>query len=182
MKKYVAETTVGIFVLIGILAVGYLTIRLGKMELLGSDYYTVYAKFTNVSGLKVGSSLEMAGVQVGQIASVTLKADEGVAVVGLKIRKGLELADDTIASIKTSGLIGDRYVSLSPGGSDKIIKPDGFITETEPAVDIGDLIGKYVFGGVGGKPGSPAGQNGSDGAGQPGGGKSGTGLDSDLLK
>ena len=148
MKRSTLELSVGVFVLIGIICVGYLTIKLGQMELLGSNTYTVNAHFTSVTGLKPGASVEMAGVQVGQVESITLDLKSRQAVVLLKIENDLELSDDVIASVKTAGLIGDKYISLSPGGSDIIIKPGGRIIETESAIDLEALIAKYVFGGV----------------------------------
>ena len=121
MKKSSIETSVGIFMFIGILCVGYLTIHLGKMDWIGSDHYQVRALFQSVSGLKI-------------------------AEVTLSIQKGIELEDDVIVSIKTAGLIGDKYIMISPGGSDTILKPGDQITETESAVDLEDLISKYLFG------------------------------------
>lgn len=148
MKRTSVELGVGIFVLIGIACVGYLTIRLGKMELIGNEHYYLNARFNSVSGLKAGASIEIAGVQVGQVDSISLDIKDNVALVRMKIRKDVELTDDTIASVKTSGLIGDKYLKLSPGGSDHILKAGDTLTETESALDIEELISKYAFGGV----------------------------------
>ena len=148
MKKSSIETAVGIFVLIGIACVGYLTIKLGKMEWIGDNYYPVYARFQSISGLKAGTQVEMAGVEIGKVGSITLDQERQVAVVKLKIKKGVILTDDVIASIKTSGLIGDKYINIYPGGSDEILKPGDLITETESAIDMEELISKYIFGGV----------------------------------
>jgi phospholipid/cholesterol/gamma-HCH transport system substrate-binding protein len=148
MKRSGIETAVGIFVLIGIVCVGYLTIKLGRMEWFGENYYPLFARFDSVAGLKDGSQVEMAGVEIGKVDSITLDLKRKVAVVKLNIKKGVVLADDVIASIKTSGLIGDKYLSLSPGGSDQILKPGDLITETESAVDLEELIREYVFGKV----------------------------------
>ncbi len=146
MKKSSVEIAVGVFVLIGILCVGYLTVRLGKLELMGGSHYTLSARFQSVSGLKAGAQVELAGVRVGQVDSVGLDPAEQIAVVRLEIENGVTLTDDVIASIKTSGLIGDKFVNLSPGGSDDILKPGDTITETESALDLEELVGKYVFG------------------------------------
>jgi phospholipid/cholesterol/gamma-HCH transport system substrate-binding protein len=147
VKKTSIETSVGIFVLIGLVCVGYLTIKLGKMELIGDNNYPVYAKFQSVSGLKKGSHVEMAGVRIGTIDSIALdKANK--ALVKMKIEKGLLLTDDSIASVKTAGMIGDKYIKISPGGSDIMLKPGDTITDTESAVDLEELISKYVFGDV----------------------------------
>ncbi len=148
MKKSSAEMVVGIFVLIGILCVGYLTIRLGKMELIGGNYSHLLARFNSVSGLKAGAQVEISGVQVGQVDDINLDVKQMVAVVDLKIRKNIQLTDDAIASVKTAGLIGDKYIKISPGGSDEILKPGGTIEETESAIDLEELISKYVFGGI----------------------------------
>lgn len=148
MKRTTVESTAGIFVLIGILCVGYLTIKLGRMEWVGGDYYSVYAKFQSVSGLTKGAKVEISGVQIGSVDEINLDPKRSIAVIRMKIKKGLALSEDTIASIKTSGLIGDKYIRISPGGSDNILKPGDTLTETESAIDLEELISKYVFGKV----------------------------------
>jgi phospholipid/cholesterol/gamma-HCH transport system substrate-binding protein len=148
MGRSSLEMAVGVFVLAGLICVGYLTVRLGKMELFGDDYYSVNARFQSISGLKPDAAVEIAGVQVGQVGSISLDPDEQVAIVKIKIQKDVILTDDVIASVKTSGLIGDKYIKLSPGGSDIILKPGDAIIETESAIDLEELISKYVFGGV----------------------------------
>ena len=148
MKKTSVEIAVGIFVFIGILCVGYLTVKLGKMEILGQKYYHVKAQFESVTGLKVGARVEMAGVPIGKVESIELDLEELVARVDLKIQSSVTITDDVIASVKTSGLIGDKYIKLSPGGSDLVLKAGDTIIETESAVDLEELISKYVFGGV----------------------------------
>jgi len=146
MKKTSMETAVGIFVVIGIVCVGYLTVKLGKMELIGDNYYPVYARFRSVSGLKMGGYVEMAGVQIGKVDSISLDHEKKTALVEMKILKEVILSDDVIASVTTAGLIGDKYINLSPGGSETILKPGDMITETESAVNLEELISKYVFG------------------------------------
>lgn len=146
MKKWSVEVAVGLFVLIGIVCVGYLTIRLGKMEIIGDNYYTVSARFQSIAGLKAGSEVELAGVPVGQVEGFSLDQERWMAVVQMKIMKSIVLTEDVIASIKTAGLIGDKYIKLSPGVSDVPLKPGGMIIETESALDIEELISKYVFG------------------------------------
>lgn len=142
------ETAVGCFVLLGLVCVTYLTIKLGRMELFNSDGYTVSASFASVSGLRAGAEVEIAGVRVGRVKAIRLDGRTGRAVVDLLLNKDVELTDDVIASVKTSGLIGDKYVSLEPGGSGERLEPGGEITDTESAVDIEALISKYVFGKV----------------------------------
>jgi phospholipid/cholesterol/gamma-HCH transport system substrate-binding protein len=148
MKKSSVEIAVGLFVVIGIVCVGYLTIRLGKMELIGGNYYSLKASFHSVSGLKTGAQVEIAGVEVGQVDSISLDRIEQVAIVEMKIDREVVLTDDVIASVKTSGLIGDKYINLAPGGSEEILNSGDTITETESALDLEELISKYVFGGL----------------------------------
>jgi len=148
MRQRSVEITVGIFVLIGIACVGYLTIKLGKMEIIGGNYYTVSARFQSVAGLKTGSQVEMAGVQIGNVERIYLDTQRQVAVVDLNVRKGIDLSEDVIASIKTSGLIGDKYVKLTPGIAEELLQPGEMITQTESAIDIEELVSKYVFGDV----------------------------------
>ena len=146
MKKTSVETAVGVFVLIGLLSVGYLAIKLGKMEWFGDDYYLLDARFNSVSGLKTGAPVDMAGVEIGQVADIRLDKQRQVAIVRLKIQKDVKLTDDVIASVKTSGLIGDKFIKLTPGASDRILKSGDMIIETESALDIEELVSKYVFG------------------------------------
>lgn len=148
MKKYSKETLVGVFVLICLLCVGYLTVKLGKLEIFGGNTYKVTARFSSVAGLRQGASVEIAGVPVGMVDAITLDTEYGVAVVVMSIDKDVSLSMDVIASVKTSGLIGDKYIKLTPGGDPEPIEDGGKITETESAVDLESLISKYVFGDV----------------------------------
>ena len=143
------QTAVGIFVLLGLVCVAYLTIKLGKMEVFDSKGFELVANFNSVSGLRVGADVEMAGVPVGRVASIKLDDDlsRRQAVV-LILDKDLQLPADTIASVKTSGLIGDKYVNLTAGGSEDILASGDTLEETESAVDIESLISKYALGGV----------------------------------
>ena len=148
MGKYRHETVAGIFVVIGLVCVGYMTIKLGKLGWLGQHSYPLYARFNSVSGLRVGNPVEMLGIEVGQVADFKLDQEKFVVIAELKIKQGVKVYDDAIASIKTAGLIGDRYVGLDPGGGGKLLPPGGMITETESPTDLGELIGKYAFGDV----------------------------------
>lgn len=144
------QTAVGIFVLLGLVCVAYLTIKLGRMELFEQNGFALTARFNSVSGLRVGADVEMAGVPVGRVTAITLDSDpmRRQAIVHLMLDTDLKLSADTIASVKTSGLIGDKYVNLTPGGSEDILAAGDVIEETESAVDLESLIGKYAFGGV----------------------------------
>lgn len=148
MKRSSLELGVGVFMLVGMLAVGYLTVKLGRMELLQGDYYLVHARFQNVTGLKTGSSVEIAGVPVGRVTAITINPENFAAMVDMKIEGGVTLTDDTIASIKTQGLIGDKFVKLSPGGSSTDLKTGDTLVETESAIDLEELISRYIMGKV----------------------------------
>ncbi|MGM0425340.1 MAG: outer membrane lipid asymmetry maintenance protein MlaD [Thermodesulfobacteriota bacterium] len=147
MKKgYKVESIVGAFVLLGLVCLGYLTMQLGQVQFFGPDYYQLQARFSNVGGLRSGNSVQIAGVQVGQVQDIELDQERYVALVQLQIREGVRLTDDTMAAIKTSGLIGDKYISLSPGGSGIYLEPGETIIETQSPFDIQEMLGKYVFG------------------------------------
>lgn len=148
MKKYSKETIVGIFVVIGLLSIGYMTIKLGKISVFGGDSYLLYARFNSVSGLRVDSPIEIGGIEVGRVERLFIDQEKQQSVVTLRIEKGFRVYEDAIASIKTSGLIGDKFISIDPGGGGDLLKPGGTITETNPPIDVEDLIGKYVFGDV----------------------------------
>jgi phospholipid/cholesterol/gamma-HCH transport system substrate-binding protein len=147
MKKFDLELAAGLFVVIGILCLVYLSIKLGRLEDIGGGRYTVYAKFERAGGIKPGAVVEIAGVEVGKLKSVRLN-ENYQAFVTLTIDKGVKIQEDAIASIKTKGLIGEKYVQITAGGSDKIIPNGGEIRETESAIDLEEIIGKFVFGGV----------------------------------
>jgi phospholipid/cholesterol/gamma-HCH transport system substrate-binding protein len=148
MKKYSIETAVGIFMVIGFICVGYMTVKLGKVPVFGEDTYPLYGRFASVSGLRVGSSVEIYGIQVGSVTSLGLDPERQMGVVGMKINKGVKVYDDAAATIKSAGLIGDKYVKLDPGGAGVVLKPLGIITQTSVPADIEDLIGKYAFGDI----------------------------------
>ena len=140
------NVAVGLFLVLGILALGYLSIKLGRVSFLGNTGYPITVEFPSVGGLKAGSSVEIAGVEIGRVESIGL-ADYQARVV-LRLKRDVQLQEDSIASIKTKGLIGEKYVRISPGGSDKILPPNGRIREVEAPVDFEELLSKYIFGKV----------------------------------
>ncbi|RII30989.1 MAG: outer membrane lipid asymmetry maintenance protein MlaD [Geobacter sp.] len=143
------EMVVGIFMIIGILCLGYVSIKLGKMELLGGNYYSLSAKFDSVSGLKPGARVEIAGVEVGQVDRIVLDPKNGdQAIVYFKIKSGVKITDDVIASVRTSGIIGDKFILLKQGGSDHFLKDNDIIRETESSIDIEELVSKFIHGKV----------------------------------
>lgn len=142
------EMAAGIFILTGIVIIGYMLVELGGMKLSNGGNYSLFARFESVSGLKIGGSVRIAGVEIGKVGSISLDTALQVALVRLDVKKEVELDEDVIASVKTSGLIGDKYISLLPGGSDEILVSGDNINQTESAIDIEGLLGKYVFGDV----------------------------------
>ncbi|TYO98721.1 phospholipid/cholesterol/gamma-HCH transport system substrate-binding protein [Geothermobacter ehrlichii] len=145
MKRFNIEMAVGLFLVLGFLCFAYISVKLGDVRLFNHTTYTVNARFSSVSGLKVGANVEIAGVRIGRVKAIRLDPDEYEAIVNMEIDNGVELQDDCIASIRTAGIIGDRYISISPGGSPDLIEPGGEIEETEPAINIEELISKYIF-------------------------------------
>ena len=141
-RKLTLEFLVGLFAIVSFAAVGYLAVGLGGLELGSGDHYPLEAEFDNISGLKGGASVEIAGVKIGEVTSIGL--EDPMAIVSMKIRNGLQIQDDDIFSIRTKGIIGDRYVKVSRGGSEDYIEAGGRVIETESVVDIEDIIGKFV--------------------------------------
>lgn len=145
MKRFNVETAVGVFMVIGFLCFAWLSVKLGDVNLFGSQSYGVKARFGSVSGLNEGAVVEIAGVQVGKVAAIRLQPDDYRAVVEMAIDRGVKISEDSIASIRTAGIIGDRYVNISPGGMEQSIIPGGEIIETESAINLEELLSKYIF-------------------------------------
>ncbi|HAX92583.1 MAG TPA: outer membrane lipid asymmetry maintenance protein MlaD [Bacteroidales bacterium] len=148
MKKYSLETVVGIFVIAGLLCVAYMTVKLGKVSLIGDEYYSLYARFASVSGLRVGNLIEIGGIEVGRVERLNIDQENQMSVVELKIRKDIRVYDDASASIRTAGLIGDKFVEIEAGSAGELLKPGGIIAETTSPMDLDKLIGKFAFGEV----------------------------------
>lgn len=144
MKRFNLEFAVGIFVIIGIASLAYLSIRLGKLDILGARGYDVSAVFSNVGGLSTGASVEIAGVTIGRVTDVALVDYE--AKVQMNLASNVEIQDDAIAAIRTKGLIGEKFVEITPGGAEKLIPPGGTIRNTTPAVNLEQIISSFVFG------------------------------------
>ena len=141
-RSFGLEFYVGLFGLVSCAAAGYLAIGLAGMKIGPSSTYDVFAEFDNVSGLKYGASVEIGGVPIGSVSDIQLK--DPMARVLLQIENSVQLRDDDILSIRTKGIIGDRYVKVSRGGNGEVVAPGATITETESVVDIEDVIGKIV--------------------------------------
>ncbi len=146
MRKFDLELAVGIFMIAGMVCLAYLTIKLGQLEVFGDKGYEIQAVFSSSGGLKTGSSVVIAGVEVGRVKKVVL--DDYQARVTMSIPLEVKIQEDAIASIKTKGLIGEKYVEISPGGMDETLEPGGVIRDTQPPIDIEQLISKYIFGTV----------------------------------
>lgn len=146
MEKTKLELIVGAFVLVGIVCLSYLSIKLGKLEVIGGDLYEVDAQFNSASGLKPGATVEIAGVEVGRVKSIVLKEDR--AMVKLAVQNGTKLYSDTIASIKTRGIIGEKFLALSPGGGGDPLNAGDMIRDTESGLDLEELVSQYVHGKV----------------------------------
>ncbi len=146
MNQSKLEYLVGAFVLLGIAAIVYLSVKLGSGSFVSGDTYTLEARFSSTSGLNVGGSVHVAGVPVGRVEGIRVDPADFSAIVTLRVLSGLKLPTDTMASIKTTGLIGDKFILLSPGADETYLEPGALITMTESSVDIESLIGKMAFG------------------------------------
>jgi len=145
MNKTSLEIVVGAFLLAGFISFSWLAVKMGDINPFQNETYPMTARFTSISGLKEGSTIELAGVVVGKVSQIELDAGDYEAVVHLNIDKTIELTDDSIASIRTSGIIGDKFIKLTPGGSDIMLEAGDEIDETESAISLEELVSKYIF-------------------------------------
>ena len=145
MNRMNVEMVVGVFLLAGFISFSWLAVKMGDINPFENETYPVTARFTSISGLKEGSTIELAGVIVGKVNTIELDTGDYEAVVHLDVDKTVELQEDTIATNRTSGIIGDKYIKLTPGGSDIILEAGDEIEETEPAISLEELISKYIF-------------------------------------
>lgn len=145
MDKRKIEFYVGLFVVIGLACVISLYLVLGDITLARDKQYPLEAYFDSVAGLKPGARVEMAGVQIGTVESVGIDEKRLMARTVLKINAGIKLSDDSIASIKTAGIIGQKYIDIAPGGSDTMLETGDEIYNTESALDIENLVRKLIF-------------------------------------
>lgn len=142
------ELGVGLFMLAGLAAVVYLTVKLGAGALVGSDTYPLEARFSNTGGLSKGGTVVLGGVTVGRVEEIRLDPSDYSAIVEMSVLRDVRLPADTMASIKTSGLIGDKFVALAPGAEEDFLEPSDRIVMTESAVELESLISKMAFGSV----------------------------------
>jgi phospholipid/cholesterol/gamma-HCH transport system substrate-binding protein len=144
MRRWDIEFTTGIFIILGLLAMAFLSVRMARMEVVGGGGYLLETRFSTVEGLKVGARIEVAGVEVGKVQAIDI--EDYQAVVTLSIREDVKIPDDTIVSIRTKGLLGDKYVRLNPGGSDIYLEPGEEIFDTEAPINLEELIANFIFG------------------------------------
>ncbi len=145
MKKMNLEMIVGLFLLAGFVSFAWISVKMGDIKMFAEETYPVTARFTSISGLKEGAIIELAGVKVGKVSAIELDGGDYEAVVHLDISKQVRLTDDSIASIRTAGIIGDRFIKLTPGGSEIYLEPGDEIEETESSISIEELVSKYIF-------------------------------------
>jgi phospholipid/cholesterol/gamma-HCH transport system substrate-binding protein len=145
MRKMNLEMIVGLFLLAGFACFSYLAVKMGDIKMFHNETYPVTARFISISGLKEGSVIELAGVNVGKVARIELDPGDYEAVVHMDIDKSVKLQDDSIASIRTAGIIGDKFIKLTPGGSDIILGSGDEIEETESSISLEELVSKYIF-------------------------------------
>ena len=139
------ELLVGIFMLAGIVAITFLALRLGDIDIFNNDQYTIKAKFTSASGVREGAYVELAGVTVGKVKKIEFDPQNYLAVIDISLPKTIKVPEDSTASIRTAGIIGDKFVKISPGGSETNLEQDEEIVETEPSINLEELISKYIF-------------------------------------
>ena len=144
MSEKNVQIAVGLFMIVGLFCLSYLAIKLGDLSLMGGDRYQLIAKFTSASGLRTGAYVEAAGVRVGLVDKIEFDTEDYLAVVTIAIDENVHIHEDAVASIRTAGIIGDKYIKITPGGLD-YLEPGGEIYETEPSINLEELISKYVF-------------------------------------
>lgn len=146
MSKLKLEFFVGLFVIIGLVAVSYMAIKMGDIRLFEQPrYYELVGRFTSVSGLKTGAAVEMSGVKVGRVTDIQFDADRFEAVVTLEIPNHIKLTTDSVASVRTTGIIGDKFIKVSIGGEEEFLEPGDQFEQTESSLDIEELISRFVF-------------------------------------
>ena len=145
MTNFKTELSVGLFLLLGLICLAYLSIKLGEVGVFNQDRYDIFARFTSASGLKEGAYVEAAGVRVGKVKSIEFEPELFLAKVTLSIDNEVQLSEDSIASIRTSGIIGDKFVKITSGGAEEMLTEGMEIYETEPSINLEELISKYIF-------------------------------------
>ncbi|MEM7542186.1 MAG: outer membrane lipid asymmetry maintenance protein MlaD [Pseudomonadota bacterium] len=145
MSNNRVEASVGVFMVIGLLCLSYMAVKLGDLDIFGSQAYRLEARFVSSSGLKPGAFIEIGGVRVGKVDNIELDFESYESVVSLALDPRVTLQEDAIASIRTEGIIGDKFVKITPGGSEVMLEDGDVIFETESSISLEELISKYIF-------------------------------------
>ena len=149
MKKLNIQLATGIFVMVGIAAFTYLAVNIGGVRFTEQPGYTLHARFSNISGLQAGAIIEAAGVRIGTVSAIEFDPATYEAIVSLRVNQNVPVQEDAIASIRTQGIIGEKFVKISPGGFEELLTDGAEIYETESAVSLEELVSKYIFSGEG---------------------------------
>jgi phospholipid/cholesterol/gamma-HCH transport system substrate-binding protein len=145
MNRRKIEIYVGLFVIIGVITMGYLILTIGEVSFLPKNQYLLHGYFASATGLKQGARVEIAGVEIGTVSNISIDKERLVAKVVFRINGDIEISDDSIVSIKTAGIIGQKYIDISPGGSDDMLEAGDEIDNTESSLDIESLVRKFIF-------------------------------------
>jgi phospholipid/cholesterol/gamma-HCH transport system substrate-binding protein len=147
MSKKTIEVLVGLFVLLGLAAMVFLALQAGNLAASSNNgtSYTLQARFDNIGGLKVRAPVRSAGVNVGRVSKITLDPQSYLGVVTLEVQDRFQFPRDSSAKILTSGLLGDQYVGIEPGGDEKNLEAGAVITRTQSAIVLENLIGQVLF-------------------------------------
>jgi phospholipid/cholesterol/gamma-HCH transport system substrate-binding protein len=145
MRRINTELAVGLFIILGVGCLTFLAVKMGNLRVNYADSYPVQARFTSISGLREGAFVEVAGVRVGRVTSIALDHKTYAAEITMSIDNRVRLQEDAIASVRSTGIIGDKFVKITPGGSDVYLQPGEFLLDTESSISLEELISKYIF-------------------------------------
>lgn len=145
MNKISLELATGVFVIIGIACFTWLAVSVAGATFTEQPGYSLTARFTSISGLREGAIVEGAGVRIGTVSTIGFDPDSFEAVVTLRINEGVPIQEDAIASIRTQGIIGEKYINIVPGGFDDLLTDGMEIYETESAISLEELVSRYIF-------------------------------------
>lgn len=145
MSKLNLQLLTGIFVVIGIACFTYAAVTIGGASFTPAPGYTLHARFTSISGLRVGGIVEAAGVRIGTVSAIEFDPEAYEAIVSLRINADVPIQEDAIAAIRTQGIIGEKFVKITPGGFEELLVDGSEIYETESAISLEDLVSRYIF-------------------------------------
>lgn len=145
MVSKTLQFIVGLFVLLGLVALAILATKVGTASIGNADSYSVTAKFENIGGLNVKAPVAIGGVRIGRVTDISLDTTEFSAIVTMSIDKNYELPWDTSAAILTSGLLGAQFVGLEPGGDEEFLSDGDEIELTQSTIQLENLIGQFMF-------------------------------------